>query len=114
MKKPLTANAMKHLSYPGRKKPECWKCVYWTGNVSAGQIVCGLEISACAYRRAEWRLIWKRRRAIPGMLNRAELKKIDDYNLIEFQARCMGHFLGRMLQPDKPWPRPAGKKEKAG
>jgi hypothetical protein len=60
MKRWTPANAIKHLSWPGKRKPLCWRCTRWTGARSAGLVVCGGELSRCVYRRASPRTLWAR------------------------------------------------------
>jgi hypothetical protein len=53
-------NAIKHLSWPGKKKPQCWKCWHWTGAKSAGLVVCVDTLDFCTYRRVRIVTLWHR------------------------------------------------------
>jgi hypothetical protein len=60
-------NAIKHLSWNGKRKPQCWRCIHWTGAKSSGLVVCGQIFYLCCYRRARLIILWRRWRALAGI-----------------------------------------------
>lgn len=53
-------NAIRHLSWPGKKKPTCWHCYRWTGGMATGATVCGMGYGDCVYKPVPWRSLLRR------------------------------------------------------
>ena len=60
-------DAIKHLTWPGRHKPRCWRCIHWTGRTRSGTVVCGDPYERCQSRRVGLRELCERWMRIRGL-----------------------------------------------